>query len=179
MLNCGIYQIRNIFNGDIYIGQTTNFSKRRREHYRNLNKNLNKNPHLQKAFNKYGADNFVFEILLYCEPFELTRYEQKMVDILNPKYNILKECVETARGVKRSEETINLLSISHMGKSSGSYNPMYGFSGSLSPVFGRKQSEEEIEKRISKCRGKKRSDESRLKMSNSLKKYWENKKKKI
>lgn len=103
-LNSGIYQIRNILNNDLYIGQSADFRSRKYNHYSGLKNNKSRHNILQNAINKYGIENFVFEILIYCEDFELTRYEQFFVNKYDPKYNVLKECVDSCKGVKRSEE---------------------------------------------------------------------------
>lgn len=62
-MNYLIYCIRNIINNKVYIGQTSDFEKRKKEHIKKLNINLHHNKHLQYSWNKYGSDNFVFEIL--------------------------------------------------------------------------------------------------------------------
>ncbi len=60
----GIYQIRNLVNNKIYIGQTTmRFVKRYWHHQWKLTENTHDNKHLQTAWQKYGPDNFVFEVL--------------------------------------------------------------------------------------------------------------------
>lgn len=54
-----IYLITNKLNGHMYIGQTCDLKKRWNEHSRpSRNKTV-----VEKAFNKYGADNFTLEIL--------------------------------------------------------------------------------------------------------------------
>lgn len=60
-----VYQIRNIINNKVYIGSTYRFNRRKRLHLYTLNKNIHKNIILQRAWNKYGKENFVFEILEY------------------------------------------------------------------------------------------------------------------
>jgi group I intron endonuclease len=101
----GIYQIRNLVNNHFYIGQSINLKNRKRYHFSRLKNCIHKNPYLQNAYNKYGKDNFVFEILLICEIPELTYYEQKYFDILKPEYNIRKECIDSNKGLKHSEKT--------------------------------------------------------------------------
>lgn len=60
----GIYRIRNLVNGKCYIGKTgMNFGDRWDSHRALLNSGKHDNPHLQKAWKKYGANNFVFEVL--------------------------------------------------------------------------------------------------------------------
>jgi group I intron endonuclease len=101
----GIYKIENILNKECCIGQSVNLRNRKVLHFCDLRKNRHKNRHLQNAFNKYGEESFIFEVILYCEPEELTYYEQKLVDIRNPEYNINKRCVNSSLGTKRTDET--------------------------------------------------------------------------
>ena len=107
--NCGIYQIRNIITGFCYVGQSIALKRRKSAHRYNLKKDKGEtNIHLQRSYNKRGKDFFVFEMLIYCEPFELTRYEQFFVDKYKKTgllYNIRTECVDTCKGIKRSLET--------------------------------------------------------------------------
>jgi len=104
MNNSGIYMITNVVNNKRYIGQSKNISNRKIHHFSRLRGNAHYNKYLQKAFNKYGENNFIFSVLLYCELFELTKYEQFFVDFFDPEYNILKNCVDSWSGVKRSKE---------------------------------------------------------------------------
>lgn len=104
-MNCGIYQIRNLITNDIYIGGSKRLKIREGQHFSALKNNKHENRNLQSVYNKHGLENFVFEILLYCEPFELTRYEQWFVDNRHPEYNIRTECVNSSKGTIRSEET--------------------------------------------------------------------------
>lgn len=59
----GIYKITNLINDKCYIGQTNNIKKRHREHFTSLRLNNHFNIHLQRAWNKYGEENFEFSIL--------------------------------------------------------------------------------------------------------------------
>lgn len=59
----GIYQIRNLIDNKVYIGSSLNLYKRIYYHIYKLNRNKHNNKHLQNAWNKYGEENFVFEIL--------------------------------------------------------------------------------------------------------------------
>lgn len=57
-----IYKITNKINGKSYIGQTTDYQRRFREH-RNKGYGEEPNKPLYKAFDKYGIDNFDFEVI--------------------------------------------------------------------------------------------------------------------
>lgn len=61
----GIYQIRNIKTGKVYIGSSKNIENRFGEHVRNLKKNKHHSNKLQRSWNKTKdkKKTFVFEIL--------------------------------------------------------------------------------------------------------------------
>ena len=99
----GIYQIRNLVNGNIYVGQTVDIKKRKQIHFYKLNKHQHHSVYLQRAFDKYGENNFIFEIILYCEKDCLTYYEQMIVDMFCPEYNICKICVKSRLGISSSK----------------------------------------------------------------------------
>lgn len=58
-----IYKITNKKNGKIYIGVCKNFYVRVRTHLYHLRKNNHHSLKLQRSWNKYGEENFVFEII--------------------------------------------------------------------------------------------------------------------
>lgn len=72
-LNCpGIYVIKNLINGKIYVGKSKNCYKRLHQHLSDIkidDRNYNENPHLLNAFKKYGNNNFECYIL---EKFDIT-----------------------------------------------------------------------------------------------------------
>lgn len=73
----GIYQIRNKINNKIYISSTKNLERRCRLHFNALNRGDHENKYLQRAYNKQGKDDFIFEIIEFCEPqvqFEIEQY---------------------------------------------------------------------------------------------------------
>lgn len=142
----GIYSITNNLNGDSYIGQSVNLRRRKSDHFSLMKKGRGVNPHFQNAWNKYGADNFSFEIVLYCEPFELTHYEQCLVDRLDPAYNICRECVDSTRGVKHTEEQNRIKSEAQMGHTVTAATRLKisaALTGELNYNFGKPMSEEQ------------------------------------
>ena len=60
-----IYRITNTINNKIYIGQTKNYKKRFWEHKNSFQKEKRKDFYSKKnrAFRKYGIDNFKFEVI--------------------------------------------------------------------------------------------------------------------
>lgn len=59
----GIYKIENKINKKVYIGQAINIKRRWTIHKKDLNKNNHYNGYLQRAWNKYGEENFSFSII--------------------------------------------------------------------------------------------------------------------
>lgn len=113
-MNCGIYVIQNIVTGDCYFGQSISIKQKLNNHGLALLRNVNKHTRLQRAFNKYGCENFIFAVILYCEQAELTHYEQLCVDIFQSTYNLSRECVNSVKGLKQSLEHRHKIAIAHL-----------------------------------------------------------------
>ena len=105
MKNIGIYQIKNKINNKSYIGSSSRLKFRWNRHLTDLKCNVHHSLALQRAFHKYGYDNFEFIILENCEENKLLEKEQYYLDTLKPEYNICKIAGNCA-GVKHSMETI-------------------------------------------------------------------------
>lgn len=72
----GIYTITNVKNNKMYIGSTISFTDRWKHHRNALNRGNHDNSHLQRAWNKYGEEAFLFEILEECAKEELIENEK-------------------------------------------------------------------------------------------------------
>lgn len=88
-----IYFIINKITHERYVGQTTNLSRRKKEHFSKLNDNRHPNMKLQNAWNKYGEKNFIFEKIQYdnISKDELNNEEIKYIkqyDSYNNGYNL-------------------------------------------------------------------------------------------
>ncbi len=60
----GIYKISNLVSGRVYVGQTKErFQRRYWLHQWELRNGCHDNKYLQNAWNKYGEDNFTFEVI--------------------------------------------------------------------------------------------------------------------
>jgi group I intron endonuclease len=62
-VTAGIFQIKNIINGKILLGSSLNLHGPLNGHKFMLTIGRHRNETLQKEWNEYGADKFVFEIL--------------------------------------------------------------------------------------------------------------------
>lgn len=83
----GIYKIENQVNGKCYVGQSVDMLRREREHFKRLRVGVHENSYLQNSFNKYGEENFKFEMLEEVEITFLRQREQHWIDLIG-EYNL-------------------------------------------------------------------------------------------
>lgn len=84
----GIYRWVNSQTGKSYVGSGVDLTKRLKRYYNKTE--LNKRRPIHNALLKYGHENFILEILEYCDGTNLLNREQFYLDKLNPEYNVLK-----------------------------------------------------------------------------------------
>lgn len=80
----GIYKITNKLNGKAYIGQSNDIERRFKEHQQ---KGESSRIPLDIAIQKYGKDNFIYEIIEECSLEELNQKEQYWIATLNTVKN--------------------------------------------------------------------------------------------
>ena len=89
----GVFQVKNIANGKVFLGSSLNLEGPLNGHKFMLSNGSHRNPALQKDWNTYGPDKFVFEILevvkVKDDPNfnlldELTLLEQIWIEKLQP-----------------------------------------------------------------------------------------------
>ena len=66
----GVFQIRNLTNGKVFIGSSTNLNGIFNRHRFALNAGSHQSKELQKDWSKSGAENFAFEVLEELHPRE-------------------------------------------------------------------------------------------------------------
>ena len=104
----GIYKIENLITKDCYIGSSLVIEVRKNQHFNSLSRGKNNSIFLQAAYDKYGINNFTFEIIEICNKDVLIEKEQYYLDNIVPLYNMCKKAYST-EGRKVSEETKNKL----------------------------------------------------------------------
>jgi len=119
----GVYRIKNILNGNCYIGSTSTigFEIRWRKHRNDLYKKSHHSILLQRAWDKYGEKNFTFEILEICDKNKCILREQYYINTENSKYNISPTAGSTL-GIKMNKSYCLSLKEKRKGKN----NPFYG-----------------------------------------------------
>jgi group I intron endonuclease len=106
----GVYQIKNLVNGKVYIGSSVNIKARWSAHKSTLRKNSHHSAALQRAWDKYGESSFEFSILELApsgpEMFERETHHVRVNDSANGRdgYNTLV-IGGSAAGFRHSDET--------------------------------------------------------------------------
>ena len=85
----GIYKIENLINHKVYIGQSISIASRLKQHKSDLKNNRHANSHLQSSWNKYGEENFIFEIIDLCTKEQLNEKEIYWIEYYGGKNNQL------------------------------------------------------------------------------------------
>lgn len=130
ILMIGIYKIENLINGKVYIGQSVDIKERWNEHKlinsRTSKEALKKQKYpLYLAFQKYGLENFSFEILEECSLEELDMKEQFYIKKYNsyidfPNSNGYNLTLGGNGNQKITEEKIlNIIKLWEEGKTTG------------------------------------------------------------
>lgn len=154
----GIYKIINKLDGKYYVGSSRDIlgqCGRKYHHFYNLQKNKHPNIHLQRAYNRDGAEAFYFTVVEEVEESLLVEVEQRYLDEAklepNKVYNIsfaayriemnqeVRESIGRAHTERlkqkenhhmfnkhHSQPTKDKISRSLIGKMSGENHPFYG-----------------------------------------------------
>jgi group I intron endonuclease len=161
-----------VLNG--YIGSTEDLNHRiRAGHISLLNSGKHQNPIFQKAWDKYGQDNFVWFQLEETTSGTQFQREQWYLDNWRPfadegrGFNIAKDALNppSHKGKKRSEEFKRKVSEAQSGEN----GYWYGVRGASHPIFGSKHKEESLMKMSSSRTGEKQTQEHKNKVSAALK----------
>lgn len=139
----GIYEIICITNRRKYIGSAVDLGKRWSEHVRQLKENKHHSRHLQRTWNKYGQDDFVFRVIEYCDKGSLIDREQHYIDTEKPVFNS-RPVANSQLGFRHSKESRLKMSMSR--------------DRNFSPMTGRRHTEETKAKISAAKRGVKQSE---------------------
>lgn len=116
---CGIYCIINIVNKKRYIGSSKDIKYRFYYHKYQLYKGIHFNDHLQKSWDKYGEDNFIFHKLSICNEADLLTVEQYYINLFktyNPNFGYNLEKLLSNRRRQRSKYTKQKISSACNGR---------------------------------------------------------------
>ena len=120
----GIYKVTNKINGKVYIGQSVDIGRRWRQHM-----TAKDDIYFHKAIQKYGVENFEWEVIEKCKKSELDERESYWIeyyDSFNNGYN----CTKGGDGVSGGEDHPRWkggisLDPEHLKQYSKQYNKQY------------------------------------------------------
>ena len=169
----GIYKVTNKINGKVYIGQSVDIGRKWRTHM-----NAKDDIYFHKAIQKYGVENFEWEVIEQCKKKDLDEREIYWIeyyDSFNKGYN----CTKGGDGV-------------HSGVHAGEKNPNWKGGVSLDPEYSKKhyetkkeqakqQMKEHYEANKEKYKGKTKEyyQANKEKRKQQMKEYYETNKEKI
>lgn len=119
-MNQGIYKIINAANDKFYIGSAVSLRKRKARHFSELRHGKHNNRHLQRAWDKYGEQVFVFVV----------------VELVEDRDQLLAAENRWLKGHVGEPYCYNI------GRDATA--PSLGMTGELSPTWGRKRTPEEL-----------------------------------
>ncbi len=155
----GVYRIRNLVNGKVYIGGAyVSLCYRWYLHQRDLNNGRHGNEHLLSSWRKYGSENFKFEVIERCSPESCKEREQYWIDFYRP--------FDRTKGYNKSPTAGSALGVKHSAKTRKKYS---------AAMRRRMEDPAEREKVGRGMRGKKMSKESKRLISEAAKKMWQDK----
>lgn len=167
---CGIYAITNKLDGKKYIGSAVDIGKRFTSHLNLLKKGNHHSPHLQRAWDKYGEDSFVFGIIeIVSDKNLLIEREQYWIDLYQVHsdkngYNI-SPTAGSILGTVMSKETRKKMSIARKGRKFTEEHK-----AKISAAHkGKKKDPEAVRKMRETQTGKKLSEEHKAKIRASCK----------
>lgn len=97
---CGVYYIRHLTSGKIYVGQAKDVGKRWSVHKFHLNNGSHHCSHLQRSWKKYGQEQFEFEFVEQCDESVIDRQEIVHYNLHIGKLFNTRPAGKSARGFK-------------------------------------------------------------------------------
>lgn len=152
-----IYRITNLVNDKIYIGQTIQSLNRRLQKHFNSKSDC---PKLVKAFNKYGKENFIIELLMgnIQTPEETDFWEQywiKVYDSIKTGYNISVGGKSGWLGHHHTDESKHKIGLKSLGRTHTEENKkLMSHCGTDNGMYGKTHSDEAKQKISDKNRGR-------------------------
>ena len=150
----GIYKCTCLENECEYIGQAKDLLKRKGQHVSMLKHNNHYNKHLQRAYNQYGEDSFVWSIIEHCPENELDEAERYYIEKYDThRYGFNQtDGGDGTRGYKQPPHVVEAHASAlrkywtperrekRRNEMLGENNPMYGRTGALNPAYGKDHS---------------------------------------
>lgn len=172
-----VYRIRNLINGKVYIGSAVDVNVRWYYHKYQLGKHNHHSKHLQRAWEKYGDANFVFEIIEETSISDLLKREQYYLDTIMPwnvniGYNTNMNA-KTRLGIRHSEESKEKNRMSQLKRKDINVQQQIGKNGYW---YGKQQSAQSSMKKSNANIERYSIPENKQKHSDRMKQWWKERK---
>lgn len=106
-MTCGIYEIRNVLTGEIYVGKAVAMRRRWGDHFRLLQRGRHHAWALQRSWRRHGPSAFLFSAIEVVPQARLCEREQFWMDKLQPVFNVLKVAVELSpEAIQKMRESL-------------------------------------------------------------------------
>lgn len=102
-MRTGVYKFTCVPTGRFYIGSAQDVRRRKQRHLSSLRHNNHHNVFFQRVFNKYGEENFVFQIMLTDTLEEARELEQHLLD----KHLLKSKCMNIGAGATGGDNLSN------------------------------------------------------------------------
>lgn len=167
MRSSGIYEIRNMVSGRVYVGSATIISRRFAQHKCDLRKGRHHSRLLQNSWNKHGEDAFRFSVIELCDPGSLAIREafwmkERHATSAKLGFNLRLDATSNS-GIKRSDQVVAAM----RGRMVGRVRSLDERKRISEALVGRPVSNETREKLAAGRRGRVASPETRKKISES------------
>jgi group I intron endonuclease len=164
-MNMLIYTIRNLVTGDIYVGQTSDRSRRFSRHRCSLRDGTHHNRFLQRSYRKYGAAAFVYEAVEkdLTEEQANAREAALIVDLRRDGRTVFNLREGGQNGSLREETKVRIGKANTGKKRSELTRRRISAAGR-----GRRQSPDTVAKRVSSRAGYRHDETTRASISQAL-----------
>lgn len=117
-MSAGVYWImQKSADRVVYVGSSANVPRRLRDHRYKLARGTHENSHLQRTWDKYGADDFELELLESTEhAVEREQFWLDFLGVTDRLCNIAKHAECAMLGYKHTEEAKRKMSVGLRGK---------------------------------------------------------------
>lgn len=167
-MTSGIYAIKQRYSGKAYYGSSVNMPMRKRQHLYKLRRGTHSNRHLQSAWDLYGEEAFVFEVVSEVAVEQLLAIEQDYLDANVGGYNVAKNAESAALGLKWSVVSRQRFSASRRGRSLTEAHKRALSQAAVGKIRTAAHSES-IRKRML---GTRQGDEARVKIAATMTALW-------
>jgi group I intron endonuclease len=176
----GIYSIKQVSSGHLYVGSSNNIETRWRKHRAALIRNKHHSVRLQRSWNKYGDSDFLFSIVLLCDTDNLKMYEQIAIDGLNPEFNMSRSATAPVhRGQKLPKEWVENVAKTVRARYASGFKIIHPprsdeFKAAVSRSSIERWQDTELRSKMTDAIRASMTDEERAKKSQRIVTLWEN-----